>query len=256
MAIKTFNYTGDAYIEAADTRSEIGALVGGAGSGFFGSIEQIGTTNSYTVKSGSVVFVGGLCVRVLSDEVFDLTSATYIVVETSYQTITDAYTCGLKVVNTVDSSTKVGAVNKHTTIYQKGVGVINEASGTADLLKKVSRADRLYSGSSYMDDGQKITFPNLETNGYQTLYLVFSHYTVGTGADDWGWAIYSVPVKYIKEHPSAGHSIPITVEDTTKTMYKYVYINLTQVMGASNNVRTLDGVNFRTKCLREIWGVG
>ncbi|NVP35960.1 hypothetical protein HXA92_12330 [Listeria monocytogenes] len=256
MAIKTFNYTNDAYIEAADTRSELGAFVGNAGNGFFGSIAQIGTTNNYTVKSGSVVFVGGLCVRVLSDEVFDLTTAKYIVVETSYQPITDAYTCSLKAVSTIDSSTMVGAVSKHLAVYQKGVGVMNEGKGMADLFTKLNRADCFWSGGSYLDEGHKFSYPNLKTNDYQMLYLIFSHYTPGTGADDWGWMVYPIPVPFIAAHPGMGHSIPIIAEDTTKAMYKYAYISLTQVVGSSNNVRVLDGVNFRTKCLREIWGVG
>lgn len=256
MAIKTFNYTGDAYIEAADTRSEIGALVGGAGSGFFGSIEQIGTTNSYTVKSGSVVFVGGLCVRVLSDEVFDLTSATYIVVETSYQTITDAYTCSLKAVTLLEETTRAGEVNKHVPIFKKGQGVLNGGRGLADMVKKVNRADCFWAGGSYLDEGHKFSFPNLKVNDYKMLYLIFSHYTPGVGADDWGWFVYSIPVPYIENHQGGGHSIPLMAEDTTKVLYKYAYISLTQVVGSSSNIRVIDGINFRTKCLREIWGVG
>lgn len=256
MAIKTFNYTNDAYIEAADTRAELGAFVGTSRSGFFGSITQVGTTNSYTVKADSVIFVGGLCVRVLSDEVFDLTTAKYIVVETSYQTITDAYTCMIKAVTLLEETTRAGAVNKHVPIFQKGIGVLNEGRGLADVVKKMNRADCFWSGGSYLDEGHKFSYPNLKTNDYQMLYLVFSHYTPGTGADEWGWLVYPVPVPYIVAHPSAGHSIPIMVEDTTKIMYKYAYISLTQVQGSSNNIRVLDGVNFRTKCLREIWGVG
>ncbi|AQY50515.1 hypothetical protein PWEIH_00690 [Listeria weihenstephanensis FSL R9-0317] len=255
MAVKTFNYTNDAYIEAIDTRSELGAMVGNAGNGFFGTIAQVGTTNSYTVKAGTVVFAGGLCIRVLSDETFDLTSLKYIVVETIYQPITDGYTCLLKAVNVLDATT-MGTVKKHVPIYQKGVGLMNEGKGLTDVLKKARRADCFWSGGMYMDEGHRLTFPNLETNDYQMLYLVFSHYTVGTGADNWGWLVYPIPVEFIISHPGEGHSVTISVEDTTKVMYKYIYVGINAVSGSSNNVRILDGVNFRSKCLREIWGVG
>ncbi|MBC2207408.1 hypothetical protein [Listeria booriae] len=255
MAVKTFNYTNDAYIEAIDTRSELGALVGSAGNGFFGTISQVGTTNSYTVKSGAVVFVGGLCVRVLSDETFDLTSLKYIVVETSYTAITDAYTCILKAVNTLDTAT-VGTVKKHMAIYQKGIGTMNEGQGLTDVLKKANRADRIWNGASYMDEGQRINFADVKAAGYQTLFFTFSHYTVGTGPDDWGWVIYPVPIAFLNDRTGQGHTIGIPVGGTTKTMYKYLYIGTNAASGNAQNVQILDGVNFRISALREVWAVG
>lgn len=255
MAVKTFNYTNDAYIEAIDTRSELGAMVGNAGNGFFGTIAQVGTTNSYTVKAGAVVFVGGLCVRVLSDETFDLTSVKYIVVETSYSPIADGYTCLLKAVNVLDAAS-VGTVKKHVPIYQKGIGGMNEGAGLADLLKKANRADRIWNGASYMDDGQRINFSDVKAAGYQTLFFTFSHYTVGTGPDDWGWVIYPVPVAFLNEHTGQGHTVGIPVSGTTKTMYKYIYVGSNAVSGNAQNVQILDGVNFRISALREVWAVG
>lgn len=154
---------------------------------FFGTISQVGSTNTFTVKSGSTIFIGGLCVRVLSDESFDLTSNKYIVVETTFSTASGAYACVLKSVNVITAG-KVGTVNKQVIIYEKGVGVANEGSGLVDLLGKSMRATRFFNGSSYMDEGQSISFPNLLANNYQLGILFFSHYTVGTGADNWGWA--------------------------------------------------------------------
>ncbi|MBC1247354.1 hypothetical protein [Listeria booriae] len=255
MAVKVFNFDGDAYIEGEDTRSQIGSLVSSTGNGVFGTIVQVGATNMYTIKAGTVMFIGGLCVRIVTEESFDLTNNKYIVVETTYNAVTGAYSCSLKAVSVITAG-KVGTVDKQVIIYEKGKGVQNESQGVADLLKKSTRATRLFNGASYLDEGHKMSFPDVQAGQYQMLFLVFSHYTVGTGADDWGWLIYPIPVSFIAAHYGMGHSIPIMAEDTTKMMYKYVYTGLLGVSGSSNNIRVLDGINFRTKCLREIWGVG
>ncbi|MBC2285750.1 hypothetical protein HCA00_04625 [Listeria booriae] len=255
MAIKVFNYTNDAYIEAIDTRSEMGALVGNQGNAFFGMVVQVGSTSTYTVKADATIFVGGLCIRVLSDETFDLTSNKYIAVETTYNPVTDGYTCALKALNTLNT-TLVGTVSKHVAIFQKGLGAQNKAQGVADLFAKSNRSTCLFDGATYMDDGQRINFSNVQDANYQTMYLTFSHYTIGTGADNWGWITYSIPVGFIAKHEGQGHTIQMAVEGTVKSMYKYLYVGLTAVSGNAQNVQVVDGVNFRTKCLREVWAVG
>lgn len=123
MALKVFNYTNDKYIEGVDTRAQVAALLRNNGYGFRGSITRVGGSNTYTVAAGSVIFVGGLCVRVLSDEAFDLTTNPYIVVETTHSSLTDGYTCTLKGVTSIDVSLQ-GNIKKHFAIYDKNVGVL------------------------------------------------------------------------------------------------------------------------------------
>ncbi len=124
MAIKVFNYTDDKYIEAEDTRAERIALIGNKGIGFRGEIIQSGTTDTYTVKEGSHAFIGGLSIRFLSDESFDLASSRYIVIETTY-TAPDFYSCTILAVNEISSET-AGEVPKHVPIYDKTLGIQND----------------------------------------------------------------------------------------------------------------------------------
>lgn len=124
MALKVFNYTNDNYIEGEDTRGQLKGILGNDGYGFRGSVVRSGTTNVYTVKAGSVAFIGGLCALVKTDEAFDLTSNRYIVIETSYVASTDKYTCILKAANTIDT-TKQGDVTKHFAVYDKISGTMS-----------------------------------------------------------------------------------------------------------------------------------
>jgi hypothetical protein len=124
MSIKVYNYTDDKYIEAEDTRAERIAIIGNNGIGFRGDIVRSGTTDTYTVKEGSHAFIGGLSVRFLSDESFDLTSNRYIVVETTY-VAPDFYSCTLLAVNEVSAET-AGEIPKHVPIYDKMLGIQND----------------------------------------------------------------------------------------------------------------------------------
>lgn len=125
MAVKTFNYTNDRYIEGEDTRAQNSALLRNNGYGFKGNIARVESTNTYVVTAGSIIFIGGLCVRVLTDEAFDLSSDRYIVVETSYESLTDKYICVLKSVETIDISIQ-GEMVKHYPLYDETIGIMNE----------------------------------------------------------------------------------------------------------------------------------
>lgn len=127
MALKTFNYTDDKYIEGVDTRAEIAALAGNKGYAFVGDVETQGST--ITVKAGSVAIVGGLCARVTTDESFSTSAGRYIVVETDYSEVPapngegniEHYTCSLRSVSAV-SEEMAGEVRKHYMIYDTSNG--------------------------------------------------------------------------------------------------------------------------------------
>lgn len=184
MAIKIFNFTNDKYIEGSDTRAEIGHMVDNTGHGcaFLGDVKKSG--NNVTVKSGSIIIVGGLCVHVLSDEVFSASDGNYVVAETTYSdapspdgdgTI-EHYTCQLKSTNTVSVDILPGNVPRHYQIYD----VTQELAATG---AKVDYASNAYE-ATYADHAKDALSAANITIGDATHYNEWDvHYSVTPGDD-------------------------------------------------------------------------
>lgn len=91
MALKTFNYTNDKYIDGVDTRNEINNIVGNSNAFNYVFIGKIATTDSvdFTLQANSVLYMAGLCVRVTSDETYSTTNGTYLVAMINYAEVPD-----------------------------------------------------------------------------------------------------------------------------------------------------------------------
>ena len=116
MAVKVFNHTDDQYIEGDDTRQQNKALLGSLndGYGFWGVVVAGSPAGTYTVKAGSVLFIGGLCVRVMTDETHAVGSSSgYIGVVTEYESPTDKYFCTIRAITSVEiTDERAGDVKK------------------------------------------------------------------------------------------------------------------------------------------------
>lgn len=127
MAVKTFNYTNDKYIDGVNTRAMIGQIVGNNRYAYLGALNVLG--NTVTIPAGVVIIHGGLAVHVLTDESFDTSQGQYIAVKATYEdapapegsteaATIEKYTCEIVQTDTIDDANE-GEVKRYYVIYDR-----------------------------------------------------------------------------------------------------------------------------------------
>lgn len=139
------------------------------------------------------------------------------------------------------------------------MGNINITSSQAGLTNSPYGVNQvLWSGTSYLENGKNAPLSKNISTMPHGIVLIFSGYTVGTGAQNNYWHYFFVP-KYAIGIDNGGGSC-FTMMKGGKMYMKYVYINDNEIVGSNDNNnssfslhgQTVDNRNF---VLRYVIGV-
>lgn len=136
------------------------------------------------------------------------------------------------------------------------VNITSSQAGLTDSPYGINQV--LWNGVSYMESGKTAPLSKKVSEMPHGIVLVFSAYTVGTGAQTSHWHYFFVP-KYVVGVDNGGGS-SFTLSKGGKLYSKYIYINDTELTGSADNNnssysfhgQTVDNRNF---VLRYVIGV-
>ena len=111
------------------------------------------------------------------------------------------------------------------------VRVTSTEAGLSDCPYGVNQL--LWSGTSYMESGKTAPLSKKVSEMPHGIVLIFSGYTVGTGAQNNYWHYFFIP-KYAVGIDNGGGS-SFTLMKGGKMYMKYIYINDTELTGSSDN---------------------
>ena len=152
-----------------------------------------------------------------------------------------------------------------TNIYGNSINMYTKKGITIDGIK-YNNSQILWSGENYPVASHTLYFKysdgiaakaSEQPNG---IVLVFSSYTVGTGANDWDFQSFFIPKAAIAAIPGKGYTFVLASSKFEKIATKYIYISDTHITGNDANDDTgtaASGIKYTNNAyvLRYIIGV-
>lgn len=137
----------------------------------------------------------------------------------------------------------IAELEKLSKSHSSSINTLNIAKNTllsitemhSNQLTKIKTNNVLWSGAYYMDGGQAITIPSVQSqiNG---IILIFSSYANGE-AKNYNFRSFVIPKYLVNKQSGCGHEFIMTSGLFSSFCYKYLYISNTSIKGHESNIK-------------------